>query len=132
MIRADVKRLKKMDPRLLEKVTDEFLWTAALDVSADAKLRAPVDQGRLRDSITAAVKDRNERPGSRAQSGDEVDKPSANNEAFVGTNVEYAIYQEFGTAKMSAQPFLRKAIDSQRRRLKRIFSDKIREALRRG
>jgi len=33
------------------------------------------------------------------------------NGAIVGTPVEYAIYQEFGTRKMNAQPFLRPAMD---------------------
>jgi HK97 gp10 family phage protein len=33
------------------------------------------------------------------------------NGAYVGTNVNYAIYQEFGTYKMKAQPFMRPAFD---------------------
>jgi HK97 gp10 family phage protein len=35
---------------------------------------------------------------------------SYKNGASVGTNVEYAIYQEFGTYKMNAQPFLLPAL----------------------
>ena len=34
-----------------------------------------------------------------------------NLEAEVGTNVEYALYVEFGTSKQSAQPFMRPALD---------------------
>jgi len=33
------------------------------------------------------------------------------NEATVGTNVEYAVHLEFGTAHMGPRPFLRPAID---------------------
>ena len=54
-------------------------------VEADAKAMAPVDTGALRASITS--------------------KP-AGMRCDIGTNVEYAIYQEFGTYKMAAHPFL--------------------------
>ena len=47
--------------------------------------KAPVDTGALRASITS--------------------KP-AGMRCDIGTNVEYAIYQEFGTYKMAAHPFL--------------------------
>lgn len=38
----------------------------------------------------------------------------------VGTNVEYAVYQEFGTSKMPAQPYLGPAARDVERRLDRI------------
>lgn len=50
-----------------------------------AKKLCPVDTGRLRNSITHDVDDRN---------------------VFVGTNVEYAPSVEYGTKKQKAQPFL--------------------------
>lgn len=34
--------------------------------------------------------------------------------ARVGTNVEYAIHQEFGTSRMSGQPFLRPGYDEKK------------------
>ena len=54
-----------------------------------AKDYAPVDTGRLQNSI---------HPSS-------VSKDTI----AVGTNVEYAIYQEMGTSRMRAHPFLRAA-----------------------
>lgn len=36
--------------------------------------------------------------------------------AVVGTNVEYAIYQELGTSRMPPQPHLRPAVESAKRR----------------
>lgn len=53
-----------------------------------AKKDCPVDTGRLRNSI------------SHAQEKDT---------AYIGTNVEYAPYVEFGTSKMASRPFLRDA-----------------------
>lgn len=38
----------------------------------------------------------------------------------VGTNVEYALYNEYGTYKMAAQPHVRPAIDATRRKMGRI------------
>lgn len=58
-----------------------------------AKVLAPVDTGRLRASITFLI-------GS----------DGAGIFGLVGTNVEYAPYQEFGTFKMQATPFLLPAL----------------------
>lgn len=58
--------------------------------AAGAKRRAPVDTGELRDDIAAA----------------EVDGV-----ARYGTDVEHGLYQEVGTYKMEAQPYLRPAQD---------------------
>lgn len=54
---------------------------ATLLVDRDAKRRAPVDTGRLRASITPEV-----RSGGTIQ-------------GVVGTNVKYAVFQEFGTVR---------------------------------
>lgn len=53
-----------------------------------AKKLAPVDTGRLRNSITHETDD---------------------NAAYIGTNVEYAPHVEFGTIHQKAQPYLRPA-----------------------
>ena len=57
-----------------------------------AKEAAPVDTGNLRNSI------------SHKQVGNDTE--------VIGTNVEYAPYQEFGTYKMAAHPFLRPAAEN--------------------
>ena len=54
-------------------------------VADEAKANAPVDTGELRDSITSKAE---------GLSG------------TAGTNKNYAAYQEFGTYKMKAHPFL--------------------------
>jgi HK97 gp10 family phage protein len=40
-----------------------------------------------------------------------IQSPKDEFEVFVGTPLEYGVYQEFGTSKMSAQPFLRPALE---------------------
>jgi len=40
---------------------------------------------------------------------------------IVGTNVHYGLYQEYGTYKMAAQPFLRPATDQVRRKMGNYF-----------
>ena len=68
---------------------------AALGETASARAAdvAPVDTGRLKNSISWATKNQN---GGR----DEDSTPLANpedNEVYIGTNVPYAKYQEYGT-----------------------------------
>lgn len=58
-------------------------------VCGSAKAKCPVDTGHLRASIESKAEGLS---------------------ATVGTNVEYGIYQEFGTYKMAAQPYLRPAL----------------------
>lgn len=69
-----------------------------------AKESAPVDTGRLRNSITHEV--------------DEKD-------VYIGTNVEYAPHVEFGTVKQKAQPFLRPAATDHSETYKQIILDEF-------
>lgn len=64
------------------------LEAVGLQAEGYAKLVCPVDTGRLRNSISHAVE---------------------GNTAYIGTNVEYAPYVEFGTHKQRAQPYLQPA-----------------------
>ena len=71
----------------IEEVTDELklkvnAWLEAIgeDAASTAANFAPVDTGRLKNSISSAV----------------VEEEQA---VYIGTNVEYAPYQEFGTSR---------------------------------
>lgn len=77
-------------------------------VLGDATDLAPVDTGELRRSLRA-----------RPLDGD------YQNGGVVSTNVSYAIYQEYGTYKMKAQPFLRPALDKNRK----YIIDSVKKAL---
>jgi len=84
----------------------------AINVSGMAKLYAPVEFGRLRNSVMWKVK---EKAGGHNDSGGmsndkEIEVSPGEFDAYVGCNLDYAIYQEFGTRYMPPQPFLRPAI----------------------
>jgi len=64
----------------------------AFDIEAQAKQRAPVDTGFLRSAIEA-----------------EMIGPQ---EATVTSYASYSVYQEFGTYKMSAQPYMIPAVEA--------------------
>ena len=49
------------------------------------------------------------------------DEPKNEDTAHVGTAIGYAAYQEYGTAKMKAQPFMRPALDIVQNRILNIF-----------
>lgn len=87
--RAFLASLDEYQEDVLEGLQQD-IEKAALTLEKNAKQNCPVDTGKLRASITTEV---------------------GNLEAEVGTNVEYALYVEFGTSKQSAQPFMRPALD---------------------
>lgn len=67
------------------------LEAIGIQAEGDVAELAPVDTGRLKDSITHEV--------------DESEEA-----VYIGTNVEYAAYQEYGTSRMKAHPFLKPGI----------------------
>lgn len=70
--------------------------------------KGAVDTGRLRNSITHAV---GEKDGSIA--------------VYVGTNVEYAPWVESGTSKMKERPFIRPAIENYRDEYREIVENNL-------
>ena len=99
-------REKERDyPGLISKVTGRFLESAGVMVQGTAKRLVPVDSGNLRGSINREVY------ADRAE---------------VGTNVEYAEHVEYGTRHMEAQPYLRPAIDENRRNLIKRLAELMR------
>jgi HK97 gp10 family phage protein len=73
----------------------KFLKRCTTKVTRRAKQLAPVDTGRLRSSIA-----------------DEIGHEGTDLVGRIGTDVEYAVYQEFGTVHMAAHPYLRPALDA--------------------
>lgn len=91
MIDADA-YLKIM--RVADRVLDDVLE----EIAADAQRFAPVDTGRLRESIHIT--------------------DDGGDERTITAEADYAVYVEEGTSKMAAQPFLRPAL-YQKRNLRR-------------
>ena len=75
-----------------------------LYVEGESKKLSPIDTGNLRGSI-------------------EHDSDAEQGIARIGTNVEYAIYQEFGTRFQKGMPFLRPAAENNVDRIKKIVGD---------
>jgi len=90
----------------IEAKLEKNMLKACLLVERDAKKNAPVDTGRLRASITHEL---------------ETEKDELI--GIVGTNVVYAKYQEFGTYKMAAHPFLFPALESNREKIKELLKE---------
>ena len=107
-----------------KKVISDSTYKIGLVVEGKAKELAARRYGYLAASINTQSKDKGdniEDPGNYAKeippsyhkvdSFRNISKPDEENTTYVGTAVDYAPYQEFGTARMNAQPFLRPALD---------------------
>lgn len=82
------------------------LEAVGLHAEGEAKMLAPVDTGRLRNSITHGVE--------------------GTDTAYIGSNVEYAPYQEMGTRNAPAQPYLKPAIMNHLPEYRAIIEDQLR------
>lgn len=91
-----------------------------------------VDTGRLKGSITWAVRDKGSNVSGAARAGDKVSSPSDSYTVHVGTNVEYAPHHEYGTVKMGARPYLRPALQSMKGAIRQDFAKWVKEFMRRG
>lgn len=103
--------MAEMEVKIVEDNTDTIktlmvdamriaLEAVGLAAEGYAKRLCPVDTGRLRNSITHTADEEY---------------------AYIGTNVEYAPYIEYGTSRMDAQPFLKPAVVNNVDKYARIF-----------
>lgn len=79
---------------------------AAAHLTTEIQDRAPVDTGHLRDSY-----------------GYVVDGSGTKVTAHVGTNVDYAVHQEYGTVYQSGTPHVRPALEANRGDLVRMMGE---------
>jgi HK97 gp10 family phage protein len=98
-----------------ETGNERGILESAIYVSNQAKTLAPVDLGQLRNSVMYKTGTK-QKGGFNNSSGEqaelEIQVEPKKDEAFVGSNLDYATYQEFGTRTMNAQPFLRPAVQT--------------------
>lgn len=97
-------KLEKLERDVSREEIEAALLLAAQPVVDAARANAPVRSGNLRDSIRSEVVDDEGKP-----------------EVRVGTNLFYGRYQEFGTKRLAARPFLRPALDEKRAEAIEIF-----------
>ena len=110
MMKMTEKRLEYGDPKKAVKLAlNPSSLNIGVAIASQAKLLAPVDHGQLRNSISVSTlketKLLNNKSGEFAEALDTQGLKSS--EAYAGTNSDHAIYMEYGTVKVVAQPFLR-------------------------
>ena len=96
--------LKKMTPAI-QGALKRALTKSGIIIKSAAKALAPVDKGLLRGGIS-----------HRLEGIDRV---------VIGPNVDYGIYQEFGTKYMRAQPYMRPAAEDNTGNVRDIFIKEI-------
>lgn len=87
--------------KALPEQIEQALTAIGLTAESYAKRDCPVDTGRLRNSITNAVR---------------TDEKAV----YIGTNVEYAAFVELGTSRMKARPYLKPAATEHTAEYKRL------------
>jgi HK97 gp10 family phage protein len=90
----------------LEKAQITALKKIGLLVQAESQDNAPVDSGRLKQSITNQVNE---------------DEKSVD----IGTNVDYAVYVHEGNSKQSSKPFIKDAIIKNIDKIKQIAGGEV-------
>lgn len=93
---------------MLEQRATTAMERCGAEMERHAKQLAPVDTGRLRNSVTH-----------------EAEATNGVFTAIVGTNVEYGPAIELGTGKMSAQPYLKPAVTDHTDTYKNIIKDEM-------
>ena len=83
----------ELDKKILLERAKNVLWKAMNKIEELAKVYVPVDTGRLKNSL-------------------HLDPTNPGQVEYICTDAtEYGVFQEYGTMKMDAQPFLRPAGD---------------------
>ena len=89
--------------RSLDGDAEKVLDVAARNIERIAKDLAPIDTGALKNSIHVIK-----------------EKPL---ERIIADGVEYGIYQEYGTTRMGAQPFMTPAVERERAQLEAAWKE---------
>jgi HK97 gp10 family phage protein len=100
--------LNEMEKRTMRKHVARAVRTVAKKVLAEAKMLVPVDEGELKKSLKIRRAKR-----SRKLKNQVVDQVFTGEGFFKGDQY-YGGFVEYGTVKMSARPFLRPAVYSQK------------------
>lgn len=136
MMKVDVKRTKYGNVKSAVadgKAISNLMIGAA--IASQAKLLAPVDYGQLRNSLSASNTSKtellNNMAGEKAEALDT--QGLKDDEVYAGSNSDHATFQEYGTVRQPAQPYLRPAMEAivQRKEPAEIFAKYGREAMER-
>jgi HK97 gp10 family phage protein len=93
----------------IKKTVKDSNLALGAEIASQAKVLAPVDLGQLRNSISASNLSQtvllNDKDGEKADALETTGLKDG--EVYVGSNSDHALFQEYGTIKQPAQPFLR-------------------------
>lgn len=116
------------------------LESIGMQAEGYAKLLSPTDTGLLKNSITYAVSGESTHIGSyKADKPDKSGKIKSGSysgtvgskeedSVYIGSNVSYSIYQELGTQRSKAQPFLKPAVENHIGEYKQIVENELKNA----
>lgn len=122
------RRLTKTIPDKVREAAKEALEESATELVAEIKRLVPVDQGTLRDSIGWTWGDV---PDGAMALGTVASSDSVRVTVYAGGgDAFYAWFQEFGTVKMSPQPFFFPSYRKLKRKIKGRTTRKINKAIR--
>lgn len=99
----------------LTDVLPDIVMQAAEIVEAEIAARAPVDSGALVRSLNAKADRRKQSSSVTVQ----IDRSGPDGTEY------YAIFQEFGTSKMQANPFFRPGVEASRTKVADLMERKI-------
>ncbi len=108
----------------IKKTRDVALMESAIVMEGNIALRCPVDTGHLRQSIGRKVRLYDGVSGEEKNDGLESYPPNEG-EAYVGTNVEYAPYVEYGTKYQRAQSYMRTGAVASEKAIASIFQNRL-------
>ena len=111
-----MRKLDSMGGNVLDALGKAVDQTTQVAIS-DAQTNVAVDTGMLKQSIVH---------------GSDVVHNTDSVTGIVGTSVHYAIYQEMGTVKMAAHPFLMPALNANKDTFKKLSEAELLKAIRKA
>ena len=120
------RRLDAVSRELAGKGVDTALLAAALVPMNAAKRDAPYLPGNLRRSIHVGGYGDGLEGGT---TGTNIGRSSQKHTVSVGTNVVYARIIEYGGPGRAAKPYLRPALDNNKREIRQEFGNALRDVL---
>ena len=116
--------------KAMEEATKTALMAGITDMQEQAVELAPIKTGNLKGSLSWTVGGEVGGVTSPATASDGVNATRETDTAYLGTNVEYAIYMEYGTSKIpGGRPFLIPAFDARKKYTPEIMKKHYNKAL---
>lgn len=126
--------------KAISEGNENAIQELVMRVTSAAVTNAPAQTGQLRNSIMGRMykKDFDFNNGDGKHAPSTIVPIAKKGQGYVGSNLLYAIYNEFGTRKMAAQPFLRPAIAVEangakaKNVIKKLQEKSVKEGMRKG